>query len=246
MRNKYIKKTSLAIAAVILFFGSGMVSAQYYSPNYAANEVFFGVGGTGFGNESSTHYQAMVTVGDTGVGNSTSTNYQAEGGFNTSSDPFLEFVVNPASIDLGVLTTSTAGTASDTFLVKDYLSTGYVVWSTASPPSDGSHTMTALSVPTLSIPGTEQFGINLTANTSPVAFGAVPVQQPDSSFGYGQVAAGYSTPNYFKYVQGQTIAFSNSSSGETDYTMSFLYNISSYTPTGLYTFKDMLIATATY
>jgi hypothetical protein len=246
MGNKYIKNASFALAMLILFFEVGAARAQYYSTNYAANEVFFGVGGTGYNNESSTHYESQVTIGDTGVGNSKGTAYQAEGGFNTSTDPFLEFVVNPASIDLGVLTTATAGTATDTFLVEDYLSTGYVIFNDATAPSDGSHTMTNLTSPTGSIPGTEQFGINLVANTSPVTFGAAPVQQPDSTFSYGQVSAGYGTANQFKYVSGQTIAYSNSSSGETDYTMSFLYNISSATPTGLYTFNDKLIALAIY
>jgi hypothetical protein len=246
MGNKYSNKTGFILALTILFFEIGTASAQYYSTNYAANEVFFGVGGTGYNNESSTHYSTQATVGETGVGNSKGTAYQTEGGFNTQTDPYLEFVVNPANIDLGVLTTASAGTATDTFLVKNYQSTGYAVINNATPPSDGSHTMTSLSSPTASSPGTEQFGINLVANTSPISFGANPVQQPDSTYSYGQVAAGYGTTNQFKYVSGQEIAYSNSSSGETDYTMSFLYNISSATPTGLYTFNDMLVATATY
>jgi hypothetical protein len=106
--------------------------------------------------------------------------------------------------------------------------------------------MHALSTPTASIPGTEQFGMNLVANTSPITFGANPSQNPSSVFSFGAAASGYNTANLYKYVQGSTIASSNSSSGETDYTISYIYNISNSTPGGYYLFNDVLVATATF
>jgi hypothetical protein len=247
MKNKYINKVGLAMAVVVLFFEIGVANAQYVSNNYAANEVFFGIGGTGLNAESSNHYLSQVSVGETGVGSETGgSRYSAVAGFNTYDQPFLAFVVNTGNVDLGPLAPSTAATANATFWVRDYQSTGYAVITNATPPKTASHTMTNLTTPTSSIPGNEQFGINLEANTSPVSFGAAPVQQPDSSFSYGQVATGYNTPNYYEYIPGSEIAYSNKSSGETDYTISFLYNVSATTPTGLYVFNDMLIATGTY
>ena len=57
-----------------------------------------------------------------------------------------------------------------------------------------------------------------------------------------QVATGYQTTNLFKYVKGDTVAFSSKSSGETDYTVSYLYNISGGTPAGNYVFNHVLVA----
>jgi hypothetical protein len=94
--------------------------------------------------------------------------------------------------------------------------------------------------------GTEQFGINLRANTSPATFGAEPVQVPDGTFSFGTVASGYSTVNQYRYVKGETIASSGRSSGETDYTISYIMNISSVTPGGTYTMDHNLVATATF
>jgi hypothetical protein len=106
--------------------------------------------------------------------------------------------------------------------------------------------MLGLTTPTISSVGTEQFGINLVANTAPTTFGANPSQAPDASFSFGQAAAGYDTPNYFKYVTGDTIAYSNKSSGETDYTISYLFNVSNATPGGQYTLHHVLVATSTF
>jgi hypothetical protein len=94
--------------------------------------------------------------------------------------------------------------------------------------------------------GTEQFGINLVANTNPTTFGANPVQQPDSTFSYGAAATGYNTANLFKYVKGDVVASSSKSSGTTVYTISYLYNISPVTDAGEYRFSHVLVATATF
>ena len=129
------------------------------------------------------------------------------------------------------------------------MSSGYVVQTVSDPPTNtlpNSPALTALSTPTASSPGTEQFGINLVANTSPTTFGANPIQVPDNTFSFGTVASGYNTANLFKYVKGDTIAQSTRSTGETDYTISYLYNISNVTSAGEYRLAHNLVATATY
>lgn len=224
-------------------------SLQSCSSNYGVNEVFFGSGGgTGF---SSSNYQAQVSVGETGVGNSTSANYQTHAGFNTAREPYIELDVNTANITLPVLTVAAPQTTTATFSVKSYLSSGYIVTSASPPPTNSSYTMNALSSPTTSSPGSEQFGINLVANNScggglPASLGADKVQIPDSTFSFGGPASGYDTACNFKYVQDGTIASSASSSGETDYTISYLFNVSNLTPGGTYSFNQVLVATATY
>lgn len=221
----------------------GTAMAAYTSPNYSANEVQFGVGS---GLQSSTNYQAQSSVGDLGVGNSTSPNYQTEAGFNTTTSPYLEAYVASGNIDLGALSTLSTAHTTATFHVRDYLSSGYIVQTVASPPSYATHTITPLASPTAATPGTEQFGMNLVANTSPANFGAAPAQVPDASFGFGYASSGYNTANKFKYNQYDTIAQSDKSSGETDYTISYIMNISNTTPGGTYRFNQDLVVTGTY
>jgi hypothetical protein len=232
--------------AVVLLIPATVLALPYQSAssNYEVNEVFFGAGGAL--NDCSTTYCAKEAIGETAVGNPKSTNYQAHAGFNTDRNPYLQFIVNGTNTNIGVLSTGSATTTTGTFSVKSYLSSGYSVVTVSNPPQYNSYTMHALSTPTASSPGTEQFGMNLVANTSPTTFGANPSQNPSSAFGFGVAAAGYNTANVYKYVAGNTIADSASSSGETDYTISYLFNISNLTPGGAYSFNDVLVATATF
>jgi len=225
---------------VVVFAATGQSS----STNYSVDQVHFGSGGQL--KACSTNYCAKQSTGDLSVGNTKSSNYNAIAGGNTDRNEYLQFIVGATTINTGALSTSTTSTATATFSVKSYLSSGYTVINASAPPKSGTNVMHALSSPAAAVSGTEQFGINLVANTSPVTFGASPVQTPDSTFGFGQVGAGYNTPNNYKYNNGDTIAYSTQSSGETDYTISYIFNISSVTPGGTYTMNHVLIATATF
>jgi hypothetical protein len=151
------------------------------------------------------------------------------------------------------LSESSASTTTATFSVESYLASGYIVQTIGNPPASNGvtpHTLSALTSGGTSSPGTEQFGINLVANTigcgAPANVGANPVQVPDSTFSFGAAAAGYNTCGSFKYNNGDTIAISSKSSGETDYTISYLFNINHSTPDGQYTFRQSIVATATF
>ena len=244
------KQIALAVILVgaLLILAPAIVLAntvpQASSSNYRVNEIFFGSGGNL--RACSSTYCSKQAAGETGVGNTSSNGYQANAGFNTDRQPWLQFTVTNPGTNLGTLTSSAAKTATATFTVKTYLSNGYTVVQTSPGPTNSSYIMLGLTTPTISSVGTEQFGINLVANTAPVTFGANPSQAPDASFSFGQAAAGYDTPNYFKYVTGDTIAYSNKSSGETDYTISYLFNVSNATPGGQYTLQHVLVATSTF
>lgn len=233
--------------AVVCAFAPIANAQQSSSTNYQVNEVYFGTGGEL--EACSTAYCSKQSAGEMGVGNTSSANYQAQGGFNTDREPYIAFLVTGGSTDLGVLSTLAPSTATATFSVKTYLSSGYVVQTVSDPPTNtlpGSPMLNALATPTASSPGTEQFGINLVANTSPVSFGANPIQVPDNTFSFGSAASGYNTQNLYKYVKGDSIAQSTKSSGETDFTISYLYNISNVTPAGEYRFDHDLVVTSTY
>lgn len=221
--------------------------AQSCSSSYQVNETFFGSGGDL--QNCSTAYCAKTSVGELGVGNTASTSYRAQAGFNTDRYPYLEFKVTSSSTDLGVLSTSSAKYANATFSVKTYLAGGYILQTVSDPPTGNGpmfHQLAPMTSADISRPGTEQFGMNLVANTSPATFGQAPQQIPDSSFSFGTFASGYGTANSYKYNKGDTIAQSTKSTGETDFTASYIFNISNVTPSDNYTFNQILVATSTY
>lgn len=249
MRRKFVFGFTAAIVGLLAgLVGAPMsLASQSNSTHYSVDEVFFGNGGQL--NACSTNYCSKQAAGEMTVGPSSSTNYKIQAGFNTDRAPSLSLIIPTQSIDLGVLSVSSPTTTTASFSVKSYLSSGYIVQTASDPPTglSGTHPLLHnLTSPTASSPGTEQFGINLVANTSPVSFGATPQQAPDSSFGFGTAASGYNTANLFKYVKGDTIAQSLKSSGETDYTISYLFNISNTTIANKYQFQHVLVATATF
>ena len=242
------------IPFLALFFG-GVALAQYSSPNYQSNEVFFGSGGdTG---QSSPNYQAQASVGSLGVGQYSSGNYQAYSGFLTPNEPFLEMAIDSGPVNLGTLSLSATATGSATFHVRAYIDSGYTVQTVSQPPSmtsgAGSHTLAGMGLGA-PVVGTEQFGINLVHNTIPTTFGADPAPQPDSTYAFGQAASGYSTSNQYQYNAGDTIVCTGSGGtcgnasgwGQTDYTISYIANISLVTPAGSYSVNQDLVAVATY
>ena len=233
----------LTLVAVILIPGL-ILAESATSTNYQVNNVFFGSGGSL--NDCSTTYCAKNSAGEITIGNPSSPNYQARAGFNTSRQPYIEMTVNTVNTNLGTLSSTTTATTTASFTVSTYLAHGYIVVNGSPPPSNNGYFLTNLATPTASQAGVEQFGINLVANTSPISFGSNAVQLPDSSFSFGQAASGYNSANLYKYNQGDTIAFSNQSSGQTTYTISYIFNISNVTPGGTYVFNHVLIATSTF
>jgi hypothetical protein len=220
--------TAVLVMAVVV-----PVFAQSSSTNYKLEESFFGTGGEL--DASSTSYKAKQSAGETAVGNASSANYQFNAGFNTTDQPLLEFAVNGGIYDLGILDAASTGTAVAAFSVRSYLSAGYIVTAKGASPSTtagAAHTLAPMTAAGSS-PGTEQFGINLVANTNP-SIGSNPSQVPDSTFSFGSAASDYANPNIFKFLDGDTIAFSPKSSGQTNYALSIIANISRDTPAGQY------------
>ncbi len=249
--------TAAAAGLFVLAFSSSASAVcgsnqQTCSSNYGVNEVFFGTGGElNACSTGSTGYCSKQAAGELGVGNAVgSAAYQAQAGFNTDRTPSLTFAVTSTNLSLGTLSPGTTMTATAHFSVESYLASGYTVVAASDPPVSGAHTLQALATPTAANSSQEQFGINLVANTvgcsAPANFGADPVQVPDSTFSFGSAATGYNTCGLFKYVKGETVASSSKSSGETDYTISYIVSISNVTPAGTYTMNQVLVATGTF
>jgi hypothetical protein len=244
-QNKQVKGV-VALLTLALSMTTPVFATEFpASNNYRFDET--SIGSTNNLQSSSANYRDQSGAGDTAIGSSSSANFQTQAGSDTSPDPNLSFSVNSASANFGTFSPSTSNTGVTTFSVTNYTSYGYVVQITGNPPTYGNRSLTAMSTTTTSQPGVEQFGINLVANTSPVSFGANPDNgTTPNDFGFGQAAPNYATPNQFRYVSGETIAQAPKSSGKTDYTISYLINVSSLTPGGSYNTNQTLIVTGTY
>jgi hypothetical protein len=235
----------LMFSAALVLLPRVMAFAQTSSSSsYKTNEYYFGNGGEV--DLNSTSYKARGSAGELGVGTSSSTNYTAQAGFVPGQEEYLEMVVNAATIDLGTLTTASAATGTATFYVRAYTSSGYYVQTISGTPTNSSASLDPMTSTAASSPGTEQFGINLVANTSPTTFGANPAPQPNSGYAYGAAATGYGTTNQFKYNQGDTIATSAKGIGQTNFTISYIANISAISEGGSYSVDHILVVVATY
>lgn len=232
---------AIGMSLLVSAIGMTVFAATPQSSNYRFDESSIGV--SSLIESSSANYRGQSGAGDTAAGNTASPNFQAETGSRTSPDPNLTFSIDSSNANFGSFSPSLASTATATFSVINYTSYGYVVQLAGTPIKYGSHTIAAMGSNAASQPGTEQFGVNLVANTSPQSYGANP---NNGGFGFGSVAPNYATPNQFRFVSGETVAQAVKSSGKTSYTLSYLVNVSSLTPGGVYAGNQTLIVTGTY
>lgn len=216
------------------------------SSNFRVDQTIFGSGGNL--DAQSNSYRARQTAGELTIGQTDSSSFRAFAGFNTTDEPYIEFVVTGSNIDLGYLSTTATSTANGTFYVRAWQASGYVIRTESEPPTNTAgtgHQIAPMATPGGAAAGTEQFGINLVDNSSP-NIGADPQQVPDATFSYGQAEANYNTPNNFTYNKGDIIARSTESTGVTIYAISYIFNIDDNTPAGEYIFRHILVATGTY
>lgn len=222
------------------------------SPHYQLSESTLGQNGSP--NSSSTNYQGSSSVGDLGVGTSLGTKYGFQGGSQTTGAPRLAVAVISNAVTFPIFDATTPAMGTATFQVLNYTSYGYSVFVTGNPPtnSSGGHQIQPMTTLGTSSPGFEQFGMNVVANTAPQTIGANP-DNGTYNFGYG--AAGdvnnplnlnYKTPNKYTYNNGDLIASANKSGGYTNYTITYLINVSHLTPGGTYNSNQSLVVVGTY
>ena len=243
--------SAIALLVVVTSCGGLFVGIAYADSSSSAHYTFINsdLGGGGLVQAHSTNYKSVESTGDNAVGNSSSANYTAAAGSVNPKDPTLSIglINGNATFNQAFSPTATA-TATAQFSVVDYTSYGYVVQIVGNAPTNGAHSIAPMSNgsggPTTSSTGTEQFGINLTQNSSP-SVGALP------NYGqFGAVSAGpephYNTANNFMYSNGDTVAYSPKSSGQVTYTVSYMVNVGDLTPGGQYTSNQSIICTGTY
>lgn len=235
MRNidvRYYLKL-LLVAAMLTMAGTGSVmAAESRSDNFQVSEAEFGAGAAL--ETCSGQYCAQASVGDITAGSE-----PVEGGASTASfgslaeqeEPMLEVIVEEGVSNLGVLSIEETAYKQTVIKVRSYLSNGYTLQMLGKPPTYSGHVLATPSQPTPATPGTEQFGINLVANTTPLV-GADLINTPTDEFSFGTVAPNYASANSFMYQDGDVVASSLSESGQTEYTVSMIVNVSGNTPAG--------------
>lgn len=236
-------KQGLSVAAIVTVFAAYPLYAvtEPSSANYKLDETTMGI--TGNAEASSTNYSSRAGAGDLSIGNAASTNFQVEAGSHTTPDPYLSVQITNANADFGSFSPGLTATATATFSVINYTSYGYAVIITGDTLKNGSYSLPAMTSTAAAQAGTEQFGLNIVANTAPIAFGA---NLNNGGFGFGAAAPSYATANQFRFVSGESIATAPKSSGKTDYTISYIANVNGRTPGGQYSGKQTIVVTGTY
>lgn len=143
-------------------------------------------------------------------------------------------------INLGTLSSNDVKAGTSQFSVGTNSISGYTVFAEGTTMTSGNNAISALSSPTPSFPGNNQFGINLRDNSNP-DIGTDPFGP-----GSGTPTTNYNTSNLFKYASGDSIAQSTLPSDYNRMTVSYIVNISSSQPPGVYASTFTYLATATF
>lgn len=231
-RLGYFAKFALLVALITIGGTSFAMAQTSVSPNYQVSDMEFGAGGTL--KSCSSQYCTRASIGSMVSGDSSSSGSRASfGPISAEDEPLLEVIVTDGESNLGVLRTDRPATKTMSVQVRNYLSGGYFMQIVGDSPSYENHQLATPSVPTSSLPGTEQFAINAVENTDPL-IGKNPLQVPSEEFSFGYILPNYNQVDKFMYKDGDAVAKSDTESGQTTYTISMIINVSNSTPAGHY------------
>lgn len=245
MRKHEIKLASILNLVVFLLILAlpTNIFARTESANYVIYADVFSSGG--LATSTSDLYSLYDTIGEALILSNTSTSdlYGIKAGFQELyPDQYLTFSIADTAVELGTLSDSAAGADSNELVVDTNASNGYSVTVAGSTLTSGANTISAVgATAAASTPGTEQFGINLVANSAP-AIGL----DPAGTAPIGSAAGQYGIADSFAFNPGDTIASAGSATNQTTFTVSYLANISASTEAGTYTTTLTYSATANF
>lgn len=144
-----------------------------------------------------------------------------------------------SSINLGQLNSVSASTAQSQIVAATNAESGYVVTISGTTMTSGNNILPAMQS-VASQPGTNQFGINLRANSNP-AIGQNP-QGPGS----GTPRIAYNQPNIYTFNNGQQVAFGNGVQDYRKFTISYIVNTAQGQAPGVYATTLTYICLATF
>lgn len=217
------------VSLCIVFAAQPALANTSKSQNYEATETEFGAGAAL--ETCSGTYCARATIGQTG-GDSSSESYSASfGPLSSDSEPMLELLIEPGQSNLGQLDIDRTATRTMVLNVRNHQAGGYTVQVVGSPPSFDGYSLATPIEPTASLMGTEQFALNVVANSDPEV-GEDPRLVEEDRADRSIAVPKYATPNLFAYINGDVVAKSLSESSQIRYTISMIVNVSGDTPAG--------------
>lgn len=143
--------------------------------------------------------------------------------------------------NMGQMETDSTLVARSQMSVGTNATGGFAITSVGTPLAAGTSVIDGISVPTESIPGRNQFGINLVANTAP-AIGS----NPEGEWANATPTADYSIQDQYKYVSGDVIAESPNVSLMKKFTISYIVNASPSLRAGVYSTTITYIASGRF
>jgi hypothetical protein len=126
------------------------------------------------------------------------------------------------NVDLGDLFPETTADVTSQMAAATNAHSGYVITANGPTIEAGTHVIPALTTPTVSAAGNNQFGINLRANTDPEPIGTDIDQTagtPDSF-----ILPNYNNPNQYMYKDGDVVAESTGVDLGTIFTVTYIIN----------------------
>lgn len=217
---------SIKFLIILGLFVPGVLYAAMSSGNYQVISDSFNAGG---GVVDSANYSALTAVGEVAMGESSSALYVLKAGTPAyKASPYVSMSVGSDWIDLGYLSTSAVSYNSHTLAVESNAKSGYVlkIYGNTLMNADGDDINEIGATAAISSPGTEQFGVNLVANTVPL-IGAAPNLQK------AIIDTDYAIANQFAFTDADTIVTATKHSKD-NFTVSYIANIAGGTLAGAY------------
>jgi hypothetical protein len=143
-------------------------------------------------------------------------------------------------VDLGEFSRLSPKTGEAQMLLATNAAYGAGVTLAGTTLQSGNNVIPALAVPTAQTPGLSQFGINLRSNSNPNV-GIDPVGP-----GVAAVSPGYDTPNQFKFVAGDQLVSTSTTTDLRKFTISFVTNINQNQAPGVYSTTVSFICLANF
>lgn len=136
--------------------------------------------------------------------------------------------VSGSYINFGDLTSSATSSGQSQLLAATNAQSGYGVQVYGSTMTSGNNIINAISPRDVSRPNTVQFGLNLVANQTPL------VGEDPAGPGSAQPTSGYGLANWFQFNSGDTIANVTGPDLNRQFTVSYVVNVPSNQPPGVY------------
>lgn len=143
--------------------------------------------------------------------------------------------------DMGDLSATDTLTAQSQMAVGTNASAGFVITANGTTMSAGTNTIQALAAPTVSVPGSNQFGLNLVENTTPTVG-----KDPEGDWANAVAAPNYGQSNKYMFRSGDVVASSPNVSLMKKFTVSYIVNANKDLKAGVYTTTINFIASGRF